>query len=90
MREWRCVLYRERTVPIPARVSRIKLHDGRALQRYLDKDYPDMVAQWESQPRQAAYPTEMALLALAYAELGNEKATVLIDRLRSFNEVRRS
>jgi len=46
-----------------------------------------MSKQWESQSRQAARPTEMSLLALAYAELGDEKAAVLIDRLRSFNKV---
>ncbi|MGD0897353.1 MAG: fused MFS/spermidine synthase [Thermoguttaceae bacterium] len=39
----------------------------RAWTRYLAGDYSGMVRQWESQPRQARYSTETALLALAYA-----------------------
>ncbi len=76
----------EQSVPIPLSASADQVTRGHAMQRYLDKDYTDMVLKWESQSRQAAGPTAMALLALAYAELGNEKAAVLIERLRSFNQ----
>jgi spermidine synthase len=73
-------------VPIPSFVSGDQIIRGHALKQYLAKQYADMVVQWESQSRRTVYPTETALLALAYVELGNDKASPLIDRLRSFNE----
>ena len=44
-----------------------------------------MIWEWESQPRQARYPTETALLALAYAMKGHDKAKSLAEQLRSYN-----
>jgi spermidine synthase len=58
---------------------------NRAWTRYLADDYAGMIRQWESQPRQAQYPTETALLALAYAMRGSDKANSLAERLRSYN-----
>ena len=46
----------------------------RAWTRYLADDYAGMIWEWESQPRQARYPTETALLALAYAMKGGDQA----------------
>jgi hypothetical protein len=57
----------------------------RAWTRYLAGDYSGMIWQWESQPRQARYPTETALLALAYALNGNDYAQSLAEQLRSYN-----
>ncbi len=57
----------------------------RAWTRYLAGDYAGMIRQWESQPRQARYPTETALLALAYAMRGNQEAISLGEQLRAFN-----
>jgi hypothetical protein len=48
-------------------------------------DYSGMIWQWEAQPRQARYPTETALLALAYAMKGSAKAISLAEQLRSYN-----
>jgi len=45
-----------------------------------------MVSRWESIFQQATNPTETALLALTYAETGNEKIAALIERLRSFDQ----
>jgi spermidine synthase len=59
---------------------------GQALQKCLDKNYTDTISLWELQPRQAKYPTDTALLALAYAETGNPKSQAFIDRLQSFDK----
>jgi spermidine synthase len=80
----------DHSLSIPSGASTDQVARGHALQRYLDNNYADTVKEWESQPKQAAQPTEMALLALAYAELGNSKAEDLINRLQSFNEVEAS
>ena len=57
----------------------------RAWTRYVADDYAGMIYEWESQPRQARYPTETALLALAYAMRGREEATSLAEQLWSYN-----
>ncbi len=57
----------------------------RAWTRYLAGDYGGMIWEWESQPRQARYPTETALLALAYAMKGRDQAISLAEQLRSYN-----
>ena len=57
----------------------------KAWTRYLAGDYWGMIRQWESQPRPARYPTETALLALAYAMRGREEAQSLAEQLRSYN-----
>ena len=53
--------------------------------RYVAGDYSGMIWQWESQPRQARYPTETALLALAYAMKGDYRARSLAEQLQSYN-----
>lgn len=57
----------------------------RAWTQYVAGDYSGTIWQWESQPRQARYPTETALLALAYAMKGDYKAELLAEQLRSYN-----
>ncbi|MGA2066302.1 MAG: fused MFS/spermidine synthase [Thermoguttaceae bacterium] len=57
----------------------------RAWTRYLAGDYAGMIRQWESQPRPARYPTETALLGLAYAVQGDATAKSLAEQLRSYN-----
>jgi spermidine synthase len=64
----------------PSQAARI-----RAWTRYLAGDYAGMIREWEAQPRQARYPTETALLALAYAMQGSGKANSLAEQLRSYN-----
>ena len=49
------------------------------------KDYAGMIREWESQPRQPRYPTETALLGLAYAVKGGNRAKSLAEQLRSYN-----
>jgi hypothetical protein len=44
-----------------------------------------VIAVWESQPNEPTSPTERAVLARAYAELGNDKAAPLIKQLRAFS-----
>jgi hypothetical protein len=57
----------------------------RAWSRYLAGDYSGMIREWESQPRPARYPTETALLALAYAMKGDFKAQSLVEQLANCN-----
>ena len=57
----------------------------RAWTRYLAGDYTGMIWQWESQPRPARYPTETALLALAYAMRGHYRAESLAEQLQSYD-----
>jgi predicted membrane-bound spermidine synthase len=57
----------------------------RAFLRWQARDFAAVVSQWESQSRQPVLPTETALLAFAYAQIGNAKAEALIERLRSHN-----
>ena len=57
----------------------------RAWRRYLAEDYAGMIREWESQPRQPRYPTETALVVLAYAMKGDSKARSLAEQLRSYN-----
>jgi hypothetical protein len=64
----------------PSQAARI-----RAWTRYLAGDYFGMMWEWESQPRRARYPTETALLALAYASKGRDQAISLAEQLRSYN-----
>ena len=57
----------------------------RAWTQYVAEDYLGTIRQWESQPRQPRYPTETALLALAYAMRGRQQAQSLAEQLRSYN-----
>lgn len=50
---------------------------------WLDGDFAGMIAQWEAQGRQPVYPTETALVAVAYAVAGNAKAVPLIEKLKA-------
>ena len=61
------------TVPDVRDASPSQAAGIRAWTRYLAGDYRGMIWEWESQPRQARYPTETALLALAYAMRGRDR-----------------
>lgn len=64
-------------------LSSEQLQRGRALERLFANDPRGATDAWESQPRAPVYPSETALLALAYAEQGNAKAATLAEQLRS-------
>ncbi|MFA6291478.1 MAG: fused MFS/spermidine synthase [Victivallales bacterium] len=76
---------RKLAIPQPASENRALATRRKAFERYVNDDMQGMISEWESQPRQAVYPTETALLALAYATGGNEKALILARRLNAFN-----
>jgi predicted membrane-bound spermidine synthase len=67
----------EPRMPVPARYRK-------ALECYLAGDWPAMTAAWEQQARRANSPTELALLAFAYAQQGDAKAMPLVSQLRAF------
>jgi hypothetical protein len=79
------MLVRAQLVPDVQDVSPSQAARIRAWTRYLAGDYAGMIRQWESQPRRARYPTETALLALAYAMKGDHEAIALAEQLRVFN-----
>jgi predicted membrane-bound spermidine synthase len=79
------MLVRAQLVPDVRGASTSQAARIRAWKRYVAGDYSGMIWQWESQPRQARYPTETALLALAYAMKGDYKAKSLAEQLRSYN-----
>ena len=62
-----------------------KLADGMfdaVLQCYAARDGRGMVRAWEDSPQSAPCLTELAVVALLYAELGTSRAEPLIERLR--------
>jgi hypothetical protein len=79
------MLVREQLVPDVPNASPSQAARIAAWARYLKGDYAGMIRQWESQPGPARYPTETALLALAYAMQGSDKAELLAAQLRSYN-----
>jgi spermidine synthase len=72
-----------KAVPSAEGFSSDKIQRRLAMERFLAKDLRGTIAAWESQPREAIHPTETALLALAYAELGDPKALPLADQLQA-------
>jgi len=57
-----------------------------AITKYLADNLPEVVQAWESQPREPRYAVEFAVLAHAYAMIGEEeKAPSLIERLEAIN-----
>lgn len=60
---------------------------AQALLRFTQHDMAATIALWRQQPRQPNDPTELAVLARAYAELGDEEALPLIEKLAAFNAI---
>lgn len=61
-------------------------HTARAeiLKRYWKADMKGMTAAWEKAGYEPVFPTETALLALGYADLGDDRAQRLLAELRAF------
>jgi hypothetical protein len=72
-------------VPLHDYLSAEQRARGEALEHYLKGDMRAAVDVWESQPADPACPTELAVVAHAYAQLGNPKARSLAEQLRAFS-----
>jgi spermidine synthase len=59
----------------------------KVLDRYWQTDTTGMVAVWEAAGYEPIFPTETALLALAYADIGSDRAKELASKLRSYRPV---
>jgi spermidine synthase len=78
---WAMYLVLEHKLPPQANLSSDQQAYRRALERYAAGDWRGMTAAWQSQPHQATTATELALLGLAYAQLGDGRALPLVERL---------
>ncbi|MFA6290380.1 MAG: hypothetical protein WC637_01290, partial [Victivallales bacterium] len=76
---------RKLPIPMPAGEDQGLALRRKAFMQYVNRDLPGMLSAWDSQPRQAVYPTETALLAIAYAYCGNDKAQLLAGQINTFN-----
>jgi predicted membrane-bound spermidine synthase len=72
-------------VPLHAYLTAEQRTRGEVLSHYLAGQMRAAIDQWESAPRQPLCPTELTVLAHAYAALGNSKAQALADRVRDFS-----
>jgi hypothetical protein len=73
-----------RGVPANASLTADQEVRRQALARLAAEDWKSGVTLWQSQARAAGFPTELALLAHAYAELGDSAALPLVAALRPF------
>jgi predicted membrane-bound spermidine synthase len=72
-------------VPLAGYLTEEERLRARFLTSYLGGQMREAVRQWDSEPREPEYPTELAALAHARAELGDRRAQALADRLRDFS-----
>ncbi|MBM4094550.1 MAG: spermidine synthase, partial [Planctomycetes bacterium] len=70
---------------VPADAASNQVARAEVLRRYFAADARGMTATWEAAGYEPLFPTEAALLAIGYAHQGDEKATSLTEKLRSFN-----
>jgi MFS family permease len=82
--QWRAMYAAlERTVAADASLAPDQRARWKALERIVVHDWRGAVEAWQSQPRFPSCPTELALLAQAYAQLGDDRALPLVERLQS-------
>ncbi|MDQ1257226.1 MAG: spermidine synthase [Candidatus Hydrogenedentes bacterium] len=81
--ELRCHIVRDMRYAAPdARDARDRrIH---AYSRYLDNDFPGVLAAWKEQPRKPHYPVELAMVGGSLARLGNDAAIPLIEELEVY------
>ena len=68
--------------PTPKHRSRAEV-----LRRYWAADVAGMITAWEHAGYEPLFPTETAILALGYADLGNDRARKFTARLRSWQPI---
>jgi predicted membrane-bound spermidine synthase len=75
------------TIVLPAKATAEQKARAVVLERYWQADTRGMVAAWEAAAYEPIFPDEVALLGLGYADLGNDRAIKLIERLRRFRPI---
>ena len=76
--------FSEQQVPPAESPTPLQQAYGKVLERYLAHDWPGVTTAWESMPREPQDATELALLAYAFAQQGDNRAMPLVERLRLF------